>query len=233
MRCVEMANESRSAYGDVLMLATDRQSNVQLTEAQWQIADAIARQMVLDGADVNELRKAIAYLRETVDREAAGKNFFDYLKTLVRHGDTIGHSKKTVEYYRSLDIICTQYLVNYQDDAPKMLFLLGWAARLVKYYKDGAPAGELKVPEIKSEREMELQALAAENTFEEGQILDATITAMKGNKVTYEILKTIKLTQKEPKLVKAGSLTAGQSLKIRIVSLKDNSTIKKVEALLK
>ena len=55
---------------------TDRQLDGQLTDAQWQIADAIARQMVLDGADINELRKAMAYLRETVNREDAGKKFF-------------------------------------------------------------------------------------------------------------------------------------------------------------
>ncbi|MGI8934295.1 MAG: hypothetical protein ACR2FS_09500, partial [Phormidesmis sp.] len=141
------------------MQAANTLTDTELTDAQWQIADAIARQLVLDGVDVNELRKAIAYLRETVDKENAGKNFFDYLKTLVRHGDTIGHSKRTVEYYRSLDIICSQYLTNYQDDAPKMLFLLGWAARLVKYYKEGVPTGELKVPEIQSEREAELKAI--------------------------------------------------------------------------
>ena len=107
------------------------------------------------------------------------RSFFDYLKTLVRHGNTIGHSKRTVEYYRSLDVICSQYLTDYQDDAPRMLFLLGWAARLVKYYKDGSPTGELTVPEIKSERETELKAVAEENAFEIGQVLDAKITSIK------------------------------------------------------
>lgn len=103
------------------MLAMD----TELTESQWQIADAIARQLVLDDVDVNELQKAIAYLRSTVDKENAGKNFFDYLKELVRHGNTIGHSKRTVGYYRSLDSICNQYLQEYQDSASRMLRLLG------------------------------------------------------------------------------------------------------------
>ena len=226
-----MADESGSAEGDVLMLTTDRKGDVQLTEAQWQIADAIARQLVLDGADVNELQKVIAYLRSTVNRESAGKKFFDYLKTLVRHGDSIGHSKKTVAYYSSLDEICTRYLADYQDDAPRMLLLLGWAARLVKYYKDSSPVGELTVSEIKSEREIELAAVAAENKFEEGQRLDATVTAIKGNKVTYEILGTIKLTQKEPKLVKSGNLSVGQVIKVSVASVKEDNVIKKVKAL--
>ena len=214
------------------MLATDKLIDGQLTDAQWQIADAIARQMVLESADINELRKAMAYLRETVDRENAGKNFFDYLKTLVRHGETIGHSKRTVEYYRSLDAICSRYLTDYQEDAPRMLFLLGWAARLVKYYKEGVPTGELKVPEIKSEREIELRAIAAENTFEVGQTLDAKITAVKGKKITYEILNAIKLTQKEPTLLKSHTLSEGQLLKVEISVLKEDGSIKKVKALL-
>ena len=201
-----------------------------LTDAQWQVADAIARQLVIDGTDLNELRKAIAYLRENVSREAAGKKFFDYLKTLVRHGNSIGHSKRTVEYYRNLDAICSQYLTSYQDDAPKMLFLLGWAARLMQYYDKGVPTSEVDVPEIKSEREAELQAVIAANQFEIGQTLEATITAIKGNKVTYEMLGTIKLTQKEPKLTKAGALAEGQTVGVEVVTMKDDGSIKKVKA---
>ena len=208
------------------MLATDT-----LTEAQWQIADAIARHLVLDGADVNEVQKAIAYLRSIVDKENAGKQYFDYLKTLVRHGDTIGHSKRTVGYYRSLDSICSQYLTDYQNDAHRMLFLLGWAARLVKYYKEGVPTGELTVPEIKSEREIELQAVAETHSFEVGQTLEAIIAAVRGNKVTYEILGTIRLTQKEPKLFKKSTPTEGQIQSVEITALKEDGSLKKVKAI--
>ena len=204
-------------------------AETELTSPQWQIADAIARQMVLDGADVNELRKAMAYLREMVDRDGAGKKFFDYLKTLVRHGNTIGHSKRTVEYYRSLDAICSQYLSDYQDDAPRMLFLLGWATRLVKYYKEGVPTGELKIPEIKSEREAELLAVTQANKFEVGQKLQALIANIKGSKVTYELLEVIRLTVKEPK--KARTLEEGQSIEVEITQLREDGSLKKVKAI--
>ena len=40
------------------MLAT-----TDLTSTQWQVADSIARQLVLNDTDANELRKTIAYLR--------------------------------------------------------------------------------------------------------------------------------------------------------------------------
>lgn len=136
------------------MIATDP-----LTDAQWQIADAIARQIVLDGTDISELKKTISYFREHVHREDAGKKFFDYLKVLVRHGKTVSHSNKTVEHYKSVDAVCTQYLSDYQSDAPKMLVLLGWAERLARYYKEGVPAGEIEKPTVKSEREIEIQAV--------------------------------------------------------------------------
>ena len=102
-----------------------------------------------------------------------------------------------------------------------MLFLLGWAARLVKYYKDGSPTGELTVPDIKSEREIELQVIADNNTFEIGQVLEATITSIKGNRVTYRMLDTILLTEKEPKFVKKDNPTEGSTQKVEILALKE------------
>ncbi len=39
-----------------------------LTEIQWQIAHAIAQTLVKENTDVNELGKAIAYLRAYSDR---------------------------------------------------------------------------------------------------------------------------------------------------------------------
>ncbi|MEL6454882.1 MAG: hypothetical protein AAFQ40_09225 [Cyanobacteria bacterium J06623_5] len=202
-----------------------------LTDQQWQIADAIARELVLGDMDVNELRKAIAYLRTISTKETAGKRFFDYLKTLVRQGNTIGHSKRTLGYYRTLDEVCTKYLSDYQDDAPRMLVFLGWAARLIKYYKEGVPTGEkLTVPAVQSKREAELQAVVADNTFEVGQVLEATITAIRGNKVTYEILGTIRLTEKEPKLLKKSNPSEGHSQEVEIIGLREDGSIRKVRA---
>ncbi|MBE9063112.1 hypothetical protein [cf. Phormidesmis sp. LEGE 11477] len=207
------------------MLVTD----TTLTKNQWDTVDAIARQLVLDETDVSELQKAIAYLRSIASGENAGKRFFDYLKTLVRHGRTIGHSKRTEGYYRSLDEVCSQYLADYQDDADRMLYLLGWAARLVKYYKDGSPVGELKVPEIKSEREAELQAFTEANTFEVGQLLEACITDIKNGKVTYDIQGKIKQSPKEPKLLKKCNITVGQKIVVEIVGLREDGSIRKVK----
>ena len=204
------------------MLATE-----ELTDAQWPIADAIARQLVIDGTDVNELRKAMAYLRDRRDQAAAGKKFFDYLKTLVRHGNAIGHSKRTLGYYQSLDAVCSQYLTSYQDDPLKMLYLLSWAARLVQYYDKGVPTGEIEKPTVMSEREAEIQAVTQANEFAIGQALEATVTSVKGSRVTYELLGTIRLTIKEPKRSK--NLSEEDVVTVEITQLREDGFPKKVK----
>lgn len=205
------------------MLSTD-----ELTDAQWQIADAIARQLVIEGTDVNELRKATTYLRDRQNEAGAGKKFFDYLKTLVRHGNAIGHSKRTLGYYQSLDAVCSQYLESYQDDAPRMLYILSWATRLMQYYDKGVPTGEIENPTVQSEREAEIQAVIQANQFEVGQEVEAIVTSIKGNRVTYEIAGAIRLTVKEPK--RASLLTEREIVNIEITALKDDGSIKRVKA---
>lgn len=202
---------------------------LELTDVQWQLADAIARKLVIDGTDVNELRKAISYLRAYGERENAGKAFFNYLKTLVRRGGQIGHSKKTVEYYASLDAICGEYLKDYQDKAPQMLMILGWAARLVQYYGKGVPTGEIQPIEVISEREAVVQAVTQANSFEVGQELLAKVIAINKNKVTYEFLGAIRLSPKEPKLF--DKLTVGQEITVRIEDLKEDGSIKRVKGI--
>lgn len=199
-----------------------------LTEVQWQIAHAIAQTLVKENADVNELGKAIAYLRVFVNQEKAGTKFFDYLKTLVKNGRHIGHSKRTSGYYESMEKACSQYLKAYQNDAPMMLQILGWASRLMRYYQQNAePIGEITAPVIESARQAEIAEVISSHNFTIGQILEATVTAVKGNKVTYEIMGTIKLTEKEPK--KSQSLSKDQIVKVEILDLKEDGSIKKVK----
>jgi hypothetical protein len=198
-----------------------------LTSIQWQVADAIARQLVLDQSDHNELRKTIAYLRAYSDRADAGKQYFDYLNTLARNGNRIGHSNQTRSYLESIVETCQRYLVAYKDDVPAMLQILGWAARLMLYYKEAGPIGELPQPPIQSKREAEIQAVSAAHRFEVGQKLEATVLSIKTNKVTYEILGTIKLTTKEPKM--AAVLTEGQITTVEVVALKEDGNLKTVK----
>lgn len=203
------------------------QATTDLTSTQWQVADAIARQLVLEQTDLNEFRKTISYLRAYSDRPDAGKKYFDYLNALARNGDRIGHSKRTQGYLENITATCQKYLDSYQDDAATLLQILGWAARLMQYYKQAGPIGEIPEPTIQSEREAEIQAVVASQEFYEGQTLDAVVAGVKGNKVTYEMLGTLRLTVKEPKHAKA--LSEGQSVTVEITALKPDGSPKNVK----
>lgn len=201
---------------------------VELTKNQWKVAHGMAIALVKDETDVNEFGKTIAYLREFCDRTDAGDRFFKYLHTLAKQGQQIGHSKKTVGYYEAIFETCDRYLRAYQSDPAAMLQILGWTFRLMKYYKVAEPIGETEVPDPpRSERQAEIAEVAESQDFEVGQTIEATVTAIKGNKVTYEILGTIKLTEKEPKHAK--KLTEGQTVTVEIVALKDDGSLRKVK----
>jgi len=200
-----------------------------LTENQWEIAHAIAQTLVKEQTDVNELGKAIAYLRNAVnqDRADANSRFFKYLKTLVGNGRQIGHSGKTTDYYRSIDKACSDCLKGFQGDASTLLQILGWASRLMRYYKEAGPIGEVVTPVVDSARQVEIAKAIGSHEFGVGQIVEAKVTAVKGNKVTYEILGTIRLTEKEPK--KAQSFSEGQVVKVEVLDLKEDGSPKKVK----
>ena len=200
-----------------------------LTENQWGIAHAIAQTLVKEQTDVNELGKAIAYLRNAVNQNQADatSRFFKYLKTLVGNGRQIGHSGKTTDYYRSIDKACSDCLKGFQGDASTLLQILGWASRLMRYYKEAGPIGEVVTPVVESARQVEIAKAIGSHEFAIGQIVEAKVTAVKGNKVTYEILGTIRLTEKEPK--KAQSFSENQVVKVEVLDLKEDGSLRKVK----
>ncbi|MFB2772292.1 hypothetical protein ACE1AT_23840 [Pelatocladus sp. BLCC-F211] len=201
-----------------------------LTDQQWDIAHAIAQTLVKADADVNELGKAIAYLRTVANQPDATSRFFKYLKTLVNNGRQISHSNRTIDYYRSIEKACNDYLKTITD-SQTILQILGWVSRLMRYYKNaGVPIGEIAISTpspVESARQIEIAKVVKSQEFQIGQILDAKVTKINGNKVTYEILGTIKLTEKEPK--KAQFLSEGQFAKVEIVDIKEDGSIKKVK----
>ncbi|CEJ42344.1 hypothetical protein [Umezakia ovalisporum] len=201
-----------------------------LTDKQWEIAHAIAQTLVKENTDINELGKVMAYLRSIVDETNASAKLFTYLKTLVRNGNQIGHSGKTLEYYRSIETTCSDYLKRVTD-ATIILQILGWVCRLMRYYKDaGVPIGEIPPPTalpVESARQQEIAKVVESQDFQVDQILEATVTKISGNKVTYQILGTIKLTEKEPR--KASLLKEGERVKVKIVDFKEDRSIKKIK----
>jgi hypothetical protein len=173
-------------------------SFIEMTETDWRVAHAIAQTLVKQETDVNELGKAIAYLRNAVNRKQdnAGVKFFEYLNTLVNNGRTIG---RTLEYYRTIEQTCSSYLLDYQMKPGVMLCVLGWASRLMRYYREGGATGEdLENPaklisdssqSLESERQAEIRAIAQTQSFQAGQKIEVEVKAIKGKKVTYSCPK--------------------------------------------
>jgi hypothetical protein len=209
-----------------------------MNEEQWNIAHKIAQTLVQENTDVNELGKAIVYLRNAVNQQQTdvGSRFFKYIQTLVRNGRQIGHSGKTSDYYRSIDKACQYYLTKYQNNANTMLQILGWTSRLMRYYKDGGVIGEIssssQIPAsvsivTESSRQQEIAAAAQLQSFQVGQIVEAKVTKIKGKEVTYELPGMLKLTVKEPK--KYTDLSVDAFVKIEVTELRENGVPKKVK----
>lgn len=218
---------------------------VTLSEQHWQAADAVARALVGEEVDINELKKATGYLRSVIKREDAGKKFFDYLTVLVNSGRQIGHSGRTPDYYKAIRRHCETHMRKFQAEPEILLQTLGWAARLGIYYKE-SPVGEQRQAPAPSG----LPARAA-NTLKRavptetplapakpavtppatptimlkvGQVVEATITKISGNEVSFEF-SGMRRTQKEPKLV--NKLNIGQLVKIEITELREDGSPKK------
>ena len=205
-----------------------------MTSPQWETAHEIARQLVIKDTDANELGKANDYL---LYYAKTGSQFFQYLETLAKQGKRIGHSKKTSIYYENIADVCSQYLERYQDDVGIMQQIMGWAFRLMRYYKEGFPIETIEElstnyedTPIISDRQAEIAEAIASQEYEIGQIVEAQITNKKdkGKNVTYTI-DSIPTAQREPKIF--DKLAIGQSVKVKIITLRDDGRIKKVKCL--
>jgi hypothetical protein len=205
-----------------------------LSERQWQLAHIVAQQLVLEDADANELGKAKAYLRAIADQSDGGQRFFRYLQTLAKQGDRIGHSKKTKNYFTSMSAVCEEHLQDGTNKPESLQIIIGWAFRLMRYYKDGVPpdslkqmAQELAETEVLSERQAEIAQVMESVDIQVGTILDAEIINIKRVDVTYQFLGAISKTNKEHR--KVNQLSIGQKVKVMVTELKDDGTIKKVK----
>jgi len=125
-----------------------------LTENQWEIAHALAKNLADEQMKVNqeigkdsdgiatEFKKIVTYLYANVHRSDASSFFFKYLNFLVGYGKEVGHSNQTHRYYRAIKNACNQYLDETEMNPSIMLQILGWAVRLIGYYKQETPMVE-------------------------------------------------------------------------------------------
>ena len=213
------------------MLIEDFQTE-NLTDEQWNIAHGIAKGLTEEKTDVNELKKVISYLRDFINRDKAGAKFFVYLEIVEKNGKKIGHSDQTIESYRQIKKVCKEHLKKFEDNSLVMLTILGWASRLMQYYKV-TPVGEtvdnsshISEPQI-SQRQQKREESKKVHQFKVGDILDAKVTKKsKGNKVTYEV-ETIPYTEKEPKNFE--DIPENETVKVEVKSLKEDGSINHIK----
>ena len=113
-----------------------------IQEQDLAIADSIARMLHKKGTDVNELSKCTGFLRDNPD----GAFFFEYLDTVIADGRTVVRSGLTLGYYGAIRDACRQHLTSYKDNPQAMVQILGWAARLMRYYAVEGKLGQQARP---------------------------------------------------------------------------------------
>lgn len=92
-------------------------------------AEQLAADLAGSKVDPNEAQKALAYLRSKRDPKA----LFSYLDAIIKDGSIVIRSNQTLDYYRELRTACLRHLQGMDYD--KMVQTLGWALRLLRYYR--------------------------------------------------------------------------------------------------
>src|ERR1041384_5752038 len=116
--------------------------------SDWERADAIALELLGRETDVNEVQKVATYVRVQAGRDAArvGENFFTLLERMARDGHLV-RSNQTPRYYRNLSDTCSRHLRGFRSTTPEsgweLVSILGWAARLMRYYR--SPEGKTEL----------------------------------------------------------------------------------------
>lgn len=109
------------------------------------IAESLAADLAGAQVDPNEAQKALAYLRS----KRSGKAFFDYLQAIVKNGHVVIRSQQTLTYYQEMLRACQRHLQPLQNDYEQMAQTLGWALRLLRYYRAVPEAAQEKAAQEK------------------------------------------------------------------------------------
>lgn len=137
-------------------------------------AELLAADLAGARVDPNEAQKALAYLRTKKD----AKQFFEYLRAINKDGGAVICSGQTLGYYRDLLVACERHLRGMQAD--EMAQTLGWAIRLLRYYRAVPDAAELLHKQIASPvaQAVAAQPKAAEQLPAVGDTFVGKITAV-------------------------------------------------------
>jgi hypothetical protein len=141
-----------------------------LREESWSAAEAIALELSGRGTDVNEIQKVVTHARVQAERnpERVGEDFFTLLDTMVRDGRHLVRSHQTLDYYRNLSDTCNRHLRDFRrttiESGWELVGILGWAARLMRYYNTPEGKAELTSKQRGVERRERSDDSAASST---------------------------------------------------------------------
>src|SRR5205085_10307246 len=125
------------------------ESSRPMQQSSWELADAVALELAGRETDVNEVQKVVTHVRVQAERDAGrvGADFFALLETMVNDGRYLVRSGRTLDYYRDLRDVCSRHLRGFRTTTPEsgweLVSILGWAARLMRYYR--SPEGKTEL----------------------------------------------------------------------------------------
>ena len=108
-----------------------------MEKSDFDLADKMARALV-NRTDVNELIKTVSIMKSKLrdERETfTTASYFEFLDAVVKNGESVVRSGRTLDYYRALRDVSLQYLRPYSESPSLMLEILGWTGRLLRYYE--------------------------------------------------------------------------------------------------
>jgi hypothetical protein len=110
-----------------------------------QHATPLARVLAQRQVDPNEVAKSFAHMRALYERaggdedaqRAAVDEWWRWLATVAGPGArAVVRSGRTQDYYRTIQDACRYHLREIKNDPAQLVHTLGWAVRLMRYYRN-------------------------------------------------------------------------------------------------
>ena len=108
------------------------------------VAQQVAQELNQRGVDVNEAHKTLRFL----STHPSGPRFFAFLRTLQQNAGVVVRSQQTLAYYDAIREVCERHLRPYRDEPQRMAQVLGWAIRLMPYYRLEPHLPQPQAPQI-------------------------------------------------------------------------------------
>lgn len=193
-------------------------STTNLSESDWQSANNMARQLAEAGIDNNELKKSLTYLLSIRNREKVSQQFETYLRTLANDEDIAKRSEQTNRYNKSIYDAYLTYLQKYESQPDSMLHILGWATRLIRYYKSnrslsGARNHSTQKHSPKAKNTVVYKDPTKRETYKPAK---AIVKRIQKNKITYQI-GILTIEKEEPELSK--KLKKGKTYPAKLIEV--------------